>query len=70
MATTSAKKESLSFREIMDKSAKSAFRGGISGATAMFCNVGCLMWMRTTVRYNMPMGRLVIYLLAYYSSSG
>ena len=40
----------LTFREILDKSAKSAFRGGISGAAAMGANVACLMWMRTTVR--------------------
>ena len=56
MATTTAKKESLSFREIMDKSAKSAFRGGISGAAAMGANVACLMWMRTTVRVTMDFG--------------
>lgn len=39
------------FGEIMDKSAKSAMRGGTAGAVAMGLNVGALMWMRTTVRY-------------------
>lgn len=36
-------------REILDKSAKSAVRGGTAGAVAMGVNVGALMWMRTTV---------------------
>ena len=35
----------------MDKSAKSAMRGGTAGAVAMGANVACLMWMRTTVNY-------------------
>ncbi len=26
-------------------------RGGTAGAVAMFCNVGALMWMRTTINY-------------------
>ncbi len=38
-----------SFREVMDKAAASAVRGGTAGAVAMFANVGALMWMRTTV---------------------
>ena len=37
------------FGEILDKASKSAFRGGLAGAVAMGANVGCLMWMRTTV---------------------
>lgn len=37
------------FREIMDKASKSAFRGGLAGGAAMAANVACLMWMRTTV---------------------
>lgn len=41
----------LSFREIMDKSAKSAVRGGTAGAAAMGANVACLMWLRTTINY-------------------
>jgi len=40
-----------SFGEILDKSAKSALRGGTAGAVAMGLNVGALMWMRTTVRH-------------------
>jgi len=43
------RKDTLSFREIMDKSAKSAVRGGTAGAAAMGANVAALMWMRTTV---------------------
>jgi hypothetical protein len=38
------------FKEIMNKAAKSAARGGTAGAIAMGANVACLMWMRTTVR--------------------
>jgi hypothetical protein len=41
--------EPPSFREVMDKAAASAVRGGTAGAVAMFANVGALMWMRTTV---------------------
>jgi len=39
------------FKEIMDKSAASAIRGGTAGAVAMGANVAALMWMRTTVNY-------------------
>jgi hypothetical protein len=49
-----SKEKQLTFREIMDKSAKSAFRGGISGAAAMGANVACLMWMRTTASASFP----------------
>lgn len=52
MSTASSSKtaeQELSFREVLDKASKSAFRGGISGAAAMGANVACLMWMRTTV---------------------
>ncbi|GMI41340.1 hypothetical protein TeGR_g7720 [Tetraparma gracilis] len=45
------KREQLTFGQIMDKSAKAAARGGTAGAVAMFCNVGALMWMRTTINY-------------------
>ncbi|KAL7566167.1 hypothetical protein ACA910_011242 [Epithemia clementina (nom. ined.)] len=51
VATPAPKEKKLSFREILDKSSKSAFRGGIAGACAMGANVACLMWMRTTVNY-------------------
>mmetsp|Transcript_22596 Transcript_22596/g.62842 ORF Transcript_22596/g.62842 Transcript_22596/m.62842 type:complete len:293 (+) Transcript_22596:154-1032(+) len=50
-ATAPPQQKELSFREIMDKAGKSAFRGGIAGACAMGANVACLMWMRTTVNY-------------------
>lgn len=39
------------FREIMNKAGKSAFRGGTAGAAAMGANVALLMWMRTTVNF-------------------
>ena len=39
----------LSFREVLDKSAASAMRGGIAGGIAMGANVAALMWIRTTV---------------------
>jgi hypothetical protein len=48
--SSSEKKEPLSLREVMSKASASAVRGGTAGAVAMFANVGCLMWMRTTVR--------------------
>ena len=43
------KKDPQSFKEVLNKAAASAARGGTAGAVAMFANVGCLMWMRTTV---------------------
>lgn len=51
MSDTEAKKPAPTFSEIMNKSAKSAIRGGTAGAVAMGANVGALMWMRTTVNY-------------------
>lgn len=50
-STEEAKKPAPSFKEIMNKSAASAIRGGTAGAVAMGANVACLMWMRTTVNY-------------------
>lgn len=44
------------FREIMDKSAASAMRGGIAGGMAMGANIGCLMWLRTTMNYQYRYG--------------
>jgi len=44
-------KEVLTTRQIFDKAAASAIRGGTAGAVAMGANVGCLMWLRTTVNY-------------------
>jgi hypothetical protein len=55
-ATTPPK--SLTFREVLDKSAASAMRGGLAGAAAMAANVGALMWIRTTVRANKNKRRL------------
>uniref|UniRef100_A0A7S2R5S9 Mitochondrial carrier protein n=1 Tax=Eucampia antarctica TaxID=49252 RepID=A0A7S2R5S9_9STRA len=45
------KKETVSFREVLDKASASAIRGGTAGAVAMGANVACLMWLRTTVNY-------------------
>ena len=44
------------FREILDKSAASAMRGGIAGGLAMGANIGCLMWLRTTMNYQYRYG--------------
>jgi hypothetical protein len=46
-----SKKPAPTFSEIMNKSAKSAIRGGTAGAVAMGANVAALMWMRTTVSH-------------------
>lgn len=47
----SVPKPAPTFKEIIDKSAASAIRGGTAGAVAMGANVAALMWMRTTVNY-------------------
>ena len=44
------------FREIIDKSAASAMRGGLAGGLAMGANIGCLMWLRTTMNYQYRYG--------------
>ena len=41
---------------IISKSFNKAFKGGISGATAMVCQVGSLMWLRTTMNYQYRYG--------------
>lgn len=43
--------EKPSFRDVMNKAAKSAVRGGAAGFAAMGINVCTLMWMRTTINY-------------------
>mmetsp|Transcript_4911 Transcript_4911/g.6755 ORF Transcript_4911/g.6755 Transcript_4911/m.6755 type:complete len:290 (-) Transcript_4911:309-1178(-) len=48
---SAAVEKQLSFREVLDKAAASAVRGGTAGACAMGANVACLMWMRTTINY-------------------
>ena len=48
---TKQQQNELSFRDVMNKAAASAIRGGTAGAVAMGANVACLMWMRTTVNY-------------------
>ena len=47
--STEGKEVQPSFKEILNKAAGSAIRGGTAGAVAMGANVACLMWMRTTV---------------------
>jgi hypothetical protein len=42
--------------KIISKSLNKAFKGGISGATAMVCQVGSLMWLRTTMNYQYRYG--------------
>jgi len=44
------------FKDILNKAAGSAIRGGTAGAVAMGANVACLMWMRTTVNYQYRTG--------------
>ena len=41
---------------IISKSLNKAFKGGISGATAMVCQVGSLMWLRTTMNHQFKNG--------------
>ena len=41
---------------IIEKSLNKAFKGGISGAIAMVCQVGSLMWLRTTMNYQYRYG--------------
>ena len=50
-ADTTTKREELSLRQVFNKAAASAVRGGTAGAIAMGANVAALMWMRTTVRF-------------------
>ena len=40
----------------MQNALRSALGGGLSGAVAMFANVGTLMWLRTTVNYQYRYG--------------
>lgn len=49
MSSTNDEPPKPTFKEIMEKSAKSAVRGGAAGALAMGANVAALMWIRTTV---------------------
>ena len=39
------------FQTILNNSTKKALGGGISGASAMGCQVLSLMWLRTTMNY-------------------
>lgn len=42
--------------DLFQKSLDKAFKGGISGAAAMVCQVGSLMWLRTTMNYQYRYG--------------
>ena len=52
----SAPKPALTTQEILDKSLKRALGGGFAGAMAMGINVGTLMWMRTTINFQLRHG--------------
>ena len=41
---------------ILEKSLNKAFKGGITGSSAMFVQVGSLMWLRTTMNYQYRYG--------------
>lgn len=56
MSTPPVAAKTLTTQEILDKSMKRALGGGVAGATAMFVNVGTLMWMRTTINYQLRHG--------------
>ena len=44
------------FRDVLDRSTAAAMRGGLAGGLAMGANIGCLMWLRTTVNYQYRYG--------------
>eukprot|EP00485_Elphidium_margaritaceum_P007214 CAMPEP_0202701946 /NCGR_PEP_ID=MMETSP1385-20130828/14984_1 /ASSEMBLY_ACC=CAM_ASM_000861 /TAXON_ID=933848 /ORGANISM="Elphidium margaritaceum" /LENGTH=294 /DNA_ID=CAMNT_0049359477 /DNA_START=64 /DNA_END=948 /DNA_ORIENTATION=- len=43
--------EEVDWKAIREKAIKRAAGGGLAGSMAMFLQVGCLMWMRTTMNY-------------------
>jgi hypothetical protein len=43
--------ETRSLKDILEVSMNSAIKGGSAGALAMGANIGCLMWLRTTMNY-------------------
>lgn len=55
-AGSTSRPKTLTSKEILDKSLKRALGGGVSGALAMGINVGTLMWMRTTINYQLRHG--------------
>jgi hypothetical protein len=55
-AKEGGKEAEVDVLKILDKAAKSAFRGGAAGAAAMGINVFSLMWMRTTMNYQYRYG--------------
>lgn len=42
--------------DILNQSINKAFKGGLAGASAMFCQVISLMWLRTTMNYQYRYG--------------
>jgi len=56
MAASPAEKEAEPLVETLRKAGKRALGGGVAGAAAMFCQVGALMWMRTTVNFQYAKG--------------
>mmetsp|Transcript_22534 Transcript_22534/g.28431 ORF Transcript_22534/g.28431 Transcript_22534/m.28431 type:complete len:291 (+) Transcript_22534:69-941(+) len=68
---TETKEIQPTFKEILNKAAGSAIRGGTAGAVAMGANVACLMWMRTTVNYQYRNGTTFpVALKALYADGG
>lgn len=53
---TTISSEKPTFNQILDKSASAAMRGGFAGGAAMCVNIGCLMWLRTTMNYQYRYG--------------
>ena len=51
MSAIITKKEELDFNEILKRAGKKALNGGLPGAAAMGIQVGSLMWLRTTMNY-------------------
>ena len=45
--------EAETWTEILDRAKARAFRGGLTGSAAQAINVLALMWMRTTMNYQM-----------------
>ena len=46
----------MSLWDTLKRAGRAAFRGGIPGLVAMVLQVVLLMWMRTTINYQMKTG--------------
>lgn len=64
-------KESKSMGQILNHAGNKALAGGIPGAAAMGVQVGCLMWLRTTINYQYRHGTsTLIAMKTLYSQGG